>query len=144
MNARWTGPERPGRTSRWIVDEATGCWDWQLKIDPDGYGRATRSQLAHRVVYERLVGPIPDGQQIDHLCRDRRCVNPDHLEPVTQAQNRERGLVARGFTVDRAACGYGHSLADAYVEPGTGHRRCRECRRGWALDWYYRQKETAA
>lgn len=76
----------------------TPCWVWQGSDDGDGYGtvrRDRRTLKAHRFYYEQVRGPIPDGLQLDHLCRIRRCVNPAHLEPVTQAENMQRGVQAR-------------------------------------------------
>jgi hypothetical protein len=74
----------------------TPCWIWQLATNPKGYGRVRvpnedRKMLAHRFYYEKHVGPVPEGLQLDHLCRVRACVNPDHLEPVTAAVNTQRG-----------------------------------------------------
>jgi len=75
-----------------------GCWEWTAYILPNGYGwfglvtgANQRNALAHRVAYEFVVGPVPTGLQLDHLCRNRRCVNPDHLEPVTRRENILRG-----------------------------------------------------
>lgn len=79
---------------RFIIDESTGCWNWALSLDDKGYGRTSdrgRSLKAHRVVYEEMRGPIPDGLVIDHLCNNPKCVNPDHLEPVTLQANSARG-----------------------------------------------------
>jgi hypothetical protein len=83
---------------RWAVDPDTGCWNWLLKVGDHGYGDTwdgSSVRKAHRVVYERLVGPVPDGLQLDHLCRNRACVNPDHLEPVTRSVNVQRGALAK-------------------------------------------------
>lgn len=81
-------------------DQETGCWNWTRTIGSNGYGQigvgGARKKYAHVASYEELVGPIPDGLQLDHLCRNRRCINPAHLEPVTPRENTRRGLIARG------------------------------------------------
>jgi len=81
----------------WERVEVTGfCWNWTGYLNRAGYGRFMhegRMQLSHRVSYETLVASIPEGLVIDHLCRNPRCVNPDHLEPVTKAENTRRGLL---------------------------------------------------
>jgi hypothetical protein len=77
------------------VIDADGCWLWQRGVNPvSGYGMLGR-RWAHRVVYEREVGPIPEGKELDHLCRVKACVNPDHLEAVTKSENAKRGLTGR-------------------------------------------------
>jgi hypothetical protein len=122
------------------IDQETGCWEWLLYRDPDGYGRALRGGPAHRQSFIEAGNELPKGQPLDHLCRNRGCVNPEHLELVTIAENTRRSFIARGFGPDRKTCGKGHDITDAYVEPTTGKRKCRTCRREWALAWYYRQK----
>ena len=72
----------------------TNCWVWYGELNRNGYGRVWvqgKRLMAHRVVYESTRGPIPDGMVLDHLCRNRRCCNPDHLEPVTVKENTLRG-----------------------------------------------------
>lgn len=104
-----------------------GCWEWQGTIHHQGYGViriGDRIHRAHRVVYEATVAPIADGFVLDHLCENKRCVNPAHLEPVTHAENVRRAWA------NKPACRNGH----LYTPENTGRkpngsRRCRACAR---------------
>jgi len=83
-------PYQDGQWPSWshvVIGES--CWLWTGPLNPGGYG-TNGGRLAHRVVYERLIGQIPAGLTLDHLCRVRNCVNPQHLEPVTIAENLRR------------------------------------------------------
>lgn len=108
------------------------CTVWVGASNNKGYGVVYldgRPQLAHRVAYEAQVGPIPDGYVLDHLCRVRNCVRVDHLEPVTQQQNTQRGRAARTLAVGDE-CINGHTITDEsqlYTRP-TGAVECRACR----------------
>lgn len=99
------------------------CWEWVGNTTAAGYGSLSvngRATLAHRFAYELLRGPIPPGLQIDHLCRNRNCVNPEHLEPVTQQEN-----LRRGENGTKTHCKHGHPL-----DGRTSHgRRCLTCHR---------------
>lgn len=91
--------------TRHVVDEATGCWEWQGHRARNGYGKFYDAEsghvvLAHRAYYERHISAIPVGLQIDHLCRNRGCVNPEHLEVVEQTENVRRGSSARFTPAD--------------------------------------------
>lgn len=91
------GRKKPNRYRVEDRGYATPCWVWNLAVMPNGYGQHARpggrgTTYAHRVYYEQARGPIPPGLDLDHLCRVRACVNPDHLEPVTRAENLRRGL----------------------------------------------------
>jgi hypothetical protein len=110
------------------IDFTDGCWVWIGGRFNTGYGRISvrdYPHLAHRVMYETVVGPIPEGLHIDHLCRNRACVNPDHLEPVTQAENNQRAWDA----APRERCKRGHLLDDDSYITKAGYRDCRACRR---------------
>lgn len=95
--------------------QSNGCWNWKGHLGSGGYGRCNNragQSLAHRAFYTILKGDIPDGMQLDHLCRNRMCVNPDHLEPVNQKDNQLRGVLARGKpnSTRKDFCRRGHPM----------------------------------
>lgn len=109
----------------------TGCWQWRQYLNPDGYGQAWVNGvrgLVHRFVYQHLRGEIPDGMVIDHLCRNRACVNPDHMEVVTQRTNVIRGNGSAGIKARQTHCKNGHPLNGENLYYYKG-RRCRTCHR---------------
>lgn len=124
------------------------CWTWKQNFDSDGYGRVQRNgrgTRAHRAVFELLVGPIPEGLQLDHLCRNRPCVNPDHLEPVTCKENLRRSRLTQAtLNASKTYCVNGHPFSEAntYVKP-NGHRLCRECQRAANRAWIARRQAAS-
>ena len=122
------------------------CWLWTAG-NANGYGRFSigggRLVASHRFAWELLVGPIPKGLQVDHLCRTPACVNPEHLEPVTQRENCLRGEAPTVQVYRNGRCARGHSMADAYVVPATGANQCRTCNRDRARARRAKKKETA-
>lgn len=115
------------------IGQPSECWIWQAFINDKGYGqfRLGSHKRAHRVSYEWARHPIPDGLVIDHLCRTRACVNPDHLEPVTSRVNTLRGETLAAECVAKTHCPQGHPYDEANtISEGNGRfRRCRECAR---------------
>lgn len=118
-----------------FVFHPDGCWHWTAAVSrrkSGNYGKVYcdgKVQYAHRALYELLVGPIPDGLQLDHLCRNPLCVNPSHLEPVTQREN-----VLRGTSMGAVAARTGCCMAGHPYEPGSytvwrGGRFCKACAR---------------
>lgn len=107
-----------------LKDPGTGCWNWTGTLQKNGYSTfylQGRTLRGHRWSYEHYVGTIPDGLEIDHLCRNRKCVNPEHLEPVTAQENSRRAM--------RSHCVNGHEFTDDNTYMHGGKRYCRECRR---------------
>ena len=109
-----------------------GCWEWQGAVNSRGYGCASsgkkgKSALVHRVSIIVRDGSLADDMTIDHLCRNKRCVRPDHLEAVTIAENNKRGREAAGYAIG-GHCGSGHELTEdsTYRHP-RGQLVCREC-----------------
>lgn len=107
----------------------SGCWQWDQYTDLDGYGTLKHGAgtiRAHRWSYEALIGPIPTGLVIDHLCRNRGCVNPEHLEPVTVRENNVRGQGFGGSNSRKATCLRGHP---SFRFLANGQRSCPDCMR---------------
>lgn len=119
-------------TSKVAVSDA-GCWEWTGFINENGYGKVNdgkgRMVRAHRLSYEAFVGPIPDGMTIDHLCRVRHCVNPEHLEPVTNKTNILRGTSFSAINASKTECSRGHEYTEENTYRDRKGRSCRACRR---------------
>lgn len=143
---RKPGPApRPAAERFWPrVDMSGDCWLWTGPPDRDGYGKFTvtgsQRAFAHRFAYEQLVGPIPDGLQLDHLCRVPACVRPEHLEPVTCRENLLRGKTMAAARAAQTECHRGHPFDEknTYVNK-YGHRSCRLCNSEKSRRYYARR-----
>ena len=119
------------------VKKTDTCWLWQ-SATCKGYGLFSylgKEVYAHRFSYELLVGPIPEGMELDHLCRSPACVNPARLEPVTHQENCRRGEAGR-HKCRRIHCKWGHEFTpeNTYVDP-RGDRHCRICRLAYQKEY---------
>uniref|UniRef100_UPI00351F6BF2 HNH endonuclease signature motif containing protein n=1 Tax=Mycolicibacterium fortuitum TaxID=1766 RepID=UPI00351F6BF2 len=135
-----------------IQPAESGCIEWTGGLNGAGYGQfyvgrtsldETGKSYAHRWSYQHYVGPIPEGMHLDHLCRNRKCVNPEHLEPVTLRENVLRGEGPSANHAKKTHCPQGHSYSggNLYVHPVNGQRYCRECGRLRALAKRKRERE---
>jgi hypothetical protein len=109
------------------------CWTWTGHVQPTGYGVMSyrnRRWYVHRLAWELWRGPIPEGLTIDHLCRNKACINPDHLEPVTHRENNLRGNSVAAQHARKTRCPRGHAYSVSFVRnDGRRERRCSECYR---------------
>lgn len=120
----------------WVLAE-NGCWQW-TKSCRNGYPALSvnkRQQGAHRYSYELFVGPIPEGYTIDHLCRNKRCVNPKHLEAVTNRVNVLRGIGVTAHNSRKEKCKHGHEFTPENTAIRKGGRSCRICERTHSRKW---------
>lgn len=131
------------------IDRAeTGCWIYTGTLDKDGYGQVVvpgvGTRRTHRLMYEAKVGPIPEGFEIDHLCRVRNCANPDHLEAVTRRENSLRSESFAAVNARKTQCINGHEFtsANTYMKP-DGTRRCRRCSAEQSARYYERSGRAA-
>lgn len=120
---------------RHVEKTPCGCWLWTGAKNENGYGftrlggRDAKQSVAHRAVYLALIGPIPDGLVLDHTCRTPACVNPAHLEPVTQRENLLRGRTIQARNKAKTRCLRGHALSgDNLIVRPNGGRGCRACK----------------
>ena len=142
------GPKRKPIINRLMAltnKDESGCWLWIGALDSNGYGRVNygghaKSGLAHRVMYLTIKGQIINNLPLDHLCRNHKCVNPNHLEPVTHKENACRGLTGK-YQSMRTHCTKGHPYNEinTYWRKNGRGRTCRRC----SLEsvWKHRRKE---
>jgi hypothetical protein len=128
------------------IDPNSGCWLWTGALDSDGYGNfrvgsvkdgTRRVVSSYKWAYENYVGMVPEGLELDHLCRVRKCCNPEHLEPVTRSVNQLRGLNGQ----PALECKNGHVFTDETTYRKTdGKRQCLICRKEKINKWYQKNK----
>lgn len=126
------------------VNAASGCWEWTGAVNAWGYARIgyrRKSRAAHRISYILHKG-APPHRDIDHLCRNRRCVNPDHLESVPHAVNVRRGIGPTAVNAAKTHCVQGHPLSgENLIRRPTGHRGCRTCNEAALARFHARRKQ---
>ena len=127
----WTAKEADRFWSK-VLRRDQGCWEWLGYHDANGYGKfAVRGfgRYAHRLIYELLTGPIPEGLELDHLCRNPRCIRPDHLEAVTHRENLMRGVGPAAQNARKTHCVNGHEFTpeNIYWRGDGKGKQCRQC-----------------
>ena len=133
----------------YALADGSGCWVWQLALSESGYGRiwvGDKALRPHRFAYEIVKGPIPEELELDHLCRLRACINPNHLEAVTHLENMRRGEAPPPPRYAlRAYCKRGHAFtkANTYITPTRSARGCRACNRVAVARYAARKRANA-
>lgn len=128
------------------INKNNNCWEWVGSNNGVGYGEIrinNKKKYTHRIVYELLVGPIPENKQIDHLCRNRCCCNPEHLEPVTPKENVNRGITEKPHLI-KEYCINGHLYSEnTYDRPDGKGRNCVQCVRDRSREYQRRKRNNA-
>lgn len=133
---------------KWKVDKQSGCHIWQAGKNPDGYGtfRGGNSRMAHRYAWERLNGLIPEGLVTDHICRNRACVNPEHMRIVTRRVNvLENSNAQAVFKKAQTHCVHGHEFTvenTYWYGPHRSYRKCRKCHARISLRHYHKKRQS--
>lgn len=120
-----------------------GCWEWQGNIDKYGYGTyGNQNHMVHRVVYQLLIDELRPDETVDHLCYNRSCVNPDHLETVPLAVNVMRGNNPYAVNARKTECLNGHEFTEAntYIHPQRGSRHCKACNNQRSRNYYLKEQ----
>ena len=131
--------------SKVVIDD-NGCWNFTGSINEKGYGRFSLNDkigLAHTASYILFKGEITKGNTVDHLCRNRKCVSPDHLESVPHEINLLRGNSITTMQVNQTHCKNGHLFDERNTISRNGHRRCRICDLKWRKNNYENKKRKA-
>jgi hypothetical protein len=126
------------------VQKTDSCWLWTGRVDRCGYGAQflwhRTLTMPHRYAYELLVGPVAEGLTLDHLCRNRLCVNPAHMEPVTLRENILRGDSPHAINARKTHCKHGHAFDEANTHHGKYGRTCITCRRANVRRAYWKAR----
>jgi hypothetical protein len=132
-------PENMGRFFKFVNIEIGKCWEWTGCKHPIGYGmfqiRSKKSGYAHKIIWEYFNGKVPEGKELDHLCRNRSCVNPFHLEPVSHVEN-----MRRGANSIKTHCPRGHKYDGFNPYRNNGFRYCIACLKQQKRDYYERTR----
>lgn len=130
------------------VEKTKGCWIWKGGLS-QGYGRlqigsrkdgSRRKVLAHRIAYELMIGDIPKGKELDHLCRNRACVRPEHLEPVIKKINILRGIGMGAQNAQKKFCKHGHEFTKDNTYFLKRGRECKKCHKAWQKKYHEKKK----